>query len=230
MNDTLKLCYWMQGFIEIVNRTPTAKQWKEIRTRIEQCDLYDQSGDGSMTAETFMTWIKGFIELAEPTSLTTQQWNVIKEHLQLVFTKVTIETVDDDDDGVDPEAWKEFKKLIEEKKDSPNPWKNPDPYKPAPPYIAPITPFNPGEVICGTDQSNMPDTFCCNTQIACATTTNLDKDADVTGSTAHLDDNAQITPTSKPRRSKRLCSSPSKKTYCASTSKAHAMYLADPVN
>ena len=61
MNDTLKLCYWIQGFVEIVDKTPTKTQWKGIRQRIEDCDTSDDSGDGAMSAETYMAWINGFI-------------------------------------------------------------------------------------------------------------------------------------------------------------------------
>lgn len=41
-----------------------------------------------MTAENFAYWLQGFAELQEgPPS--DQQWSQIKDHLALVFTKVT---------------------------------------------------------------------------------------------------------------------------------------------
>lgn len=42
-----------------------------------------------MTAQQFAYWLQGFVELQETTVPSKQQWNMIKEHLQLVFTKKT---------------------------------------------------------------------------------------------------------------------------------------------
>lgn len=46
-----------------------------------------------MSAENFVFWLNGFFELSGATTLSEQQVAVIKEHLQLVFTKVTTQTV-----------------------------------------------------------------------------------------------------------------------------------------
>lgn len=49
-----------------------------------------------MTTEQFIYWLQGFVELhgAPPSA---SQWEVIKEHLQLVFDKKTVKTVEKKD-------------------------------------------------------------------------------------------------------------------------------------
>jgi hypothetical protein len=42
-----------------------------------------------MTAEQFTYWLQGFIETADPKSINEKQTQIIKDHLKLVFTKVT---------------------------------------------------------------------------------------------------------------------------------------------
>lgn len=42
-----------------------------------------------MTAEQFIYWFQGFIEVANPKQIDAQQTQVIKDHLALVFNKVT---------------------------------------------------------------------------------------------------------------------------------------------
>ena len=44
-----------------------------------------------MTAEQFTYWLKGFFELQNPHSLTGLQVQKIKDHLDLVFDKITPE-------------------------------------------------------------------------------------------------------------------------------------------
>lgn len=41
-----------------------------------------------MTPENFAYWLQGFVELSGSTP-TEEQWEVIKQHLQLIFVKVT---------------------------------------------------------------------------------------------------------------------------------------------
>lgn len=54
--------------------------------------LQDEQGSsvpqGKMTAEQFCYWLQGFVELHGGVP-TTEQWESIKEHLGLAFTKVT---------------------------------------------------------------------------------------------------------------------------------------------
>ena len=42
-----------------------------------------------MTSENFTYWCQGFVELTGGAHPTPEQWKMIKEHLALVFTKVT---------------------------------------------------------------------------------------------------------------------------------------------
>lgn len=42
-----------------------------------------------MTTEQFTYWLKGFMELNETNTLTEKQYQIIKDHLDLVFNKRT---------------------------------------------------------------------------------------------------------------------------------------------
>lgn len=42
-----------------------------------------------MTPEQFVYWLKGFYELNEPKNITEKQTLIIKDHLNLVFGKIT---------------------------------------------------------------------------------------------------------------------------------------------
>lgn len=42
-----------------------------------------------MTPENFAYWLKGFIEISETSTLNEKQTQIIKDHLDLVFNKVT---------------------------------------------------------------------------------------------------------------------------------------------
>lgn len=42
-----------------------------------------------MTPENFCYWLQGFAEIQNPIEITKEQVQVIKDHLKLVFTKVT---------------------------------------------------------------------------------------------------------------------------------------------
>lgn len=42
-----------------------------------------------MTPENFAYWLQGFVELTQGQTPNPAQWKAIKEHLDLVFTKVT---------------------------------------------------------------------------------------------------------------------------------------------
>lgn len=49
-----------------------------------------------MTSDQFAYWLQGFFELTNSNQLTEKQVLMIKEHLQLVFTKITPDHNDDD--------------------------------------------------------------------------------------------------------------------------------------
>lgn len=42
-----------------------------------------------MTAEQFTYWLQGFMETADPKTIDEKQTQIIKDHLALVFNKVT---------------------------------------------------------------------------------------------------------------------------------------------
>ena len=44
-----------------------------------------------MESKDFCYWLQGFIETADPKSIDEKQTQIIKDHLKLVFTKVTPE-------------------------------------------------------------------------------------------------------------------------------------------
>lgn len=44
-----------------------------------------------MTAEQFAYWLQGFMEIANPDSLTRRETQILKDHLNLVFSKKTPE-------------------------------------------------------------------------------------------------------------------------------------------
>lgn len=78
-----------------------------------------------MTERDFCYWLQGYFEIAEPVTLTSQQVAVIKEHLQLVFHKVTEKGLKADTwakDYVEKTVvqeidWEKIKKSIEKKVD-----------------------------------------------------------------------------------------------------------------
>lgn len=94
-----------------------------------------------MTPQDFCYWLKGYVELSETNSLTDNQVLVIKDHLDLVFKKVTPDRTEKttvvDDSSVD-----NFLKRVTDLKQpySPNIW--PQPYNPYP-LIQPVQPMAP---------------------------------------------------------------------------------------
>lgn len=42
-----------------------------------------------MTTEQFCYWVQGFLEIQDPKNITEEQVKIIKDHLNLVFTKLT---------------------------------------------------------------------------------------------------------------------------------------------
>jgi len=46
-----------------------------------------------MSPESFCYWLQGYFEISGSKNLTSEQIEVIQEHLSLVFTKVTNQTV-----------------------------------------------------------------------------------------------------------------------------------------
>jgi len=59
-----------------------------------------------MNAENFVYWLQGFLELREDDKpLSPKQVQIIKDHLALVFTKVTPDRKDDPAKEEEPDVW-----------------------------------------------------------------------------------------------------------------------------
>ena len=83
----VEFAYYLQGFAEISakQKMPSGAEWKKIRKALLDVEL-----DGSQDqANYFVVWLKGFVEISEKSQLENTEWTIIKDHLQLVFTKVT---------------------------------------------------------------------------------------------------------------------------------------------
>ena len=109
-----------------------------------------------MTPEQFCYWLQGFAEMnQESASITDQQWLIIKDHLQTVFTKVT------PDRKVEPPSVDQADKIIKriremQEKDPvtipynpqvPRPWVD-HPYQPMPIWCKSGDDLTPPTVIC----------------------------------------------------------------------------------
>lgn len=85
-----------------------------------------------MDAPQFALWLQGFAELnAEPP--TKEQWQSIREHLQLVFTKVTPE-VKARSPTIDVTGNEELRRLIDGERKKQAYWPTPQPIVPYQPY------------------------------------------------------------------------------------------------
>ena len=60
-----------------------------------------------MNAKSFTYWLQGFFELSETTDLSPKQIQMIKDHLNLVFEKVTPDRVTNDVKKKEPETFVE---------------------------------------------------------------------------------------------------------------------------
>ena len=127
-----------------------------------------------MTPENFAYWLQGYFELIDDgLPLTNTQVEIIKDHLALVFTKVTPDRTNNVEDDIKDEGkidlefpldeWKKLIKELEEK--NKNPWINPIPQWPQNPTYPfydtnkPSWPTYP-EIICKVDTkacSDIPD-------------------------------------------------------------------------
>ena len=100
-----------------------------------------------MTSDRFADWLQGFFELSEADSLTEKQVQIIKDHLALVFTKVTPDR-SDPGLGIDP--------MIT--------------IPPTQPYISPsVDPmFNPNRVYCENGLVNISGANASDDTLFCA--------------------------------------------------------------
>lgn len=85
-----------------------------------------------MKAQDFCYWLHGFFEISENKQLTTEQVEVIQEHLDLVFTKVTEKSVTEKD---------ELKEIVDKYRKSILEEFRKDIYPPYKPFIHPYKMF-----------------------------------------------------------------------------------------
>lgn len=91
-----------------------------------------------MTPEQFAYWLQGFVELSDTSRFTEHQTQIIKDHLALVFTKVTPERKSSEDMAT------EIEKILEKRKlGSPSPVPYGPYVNPNPPYVGPNSPAIP---------------------------------------------------------------------------------------
>ena len=100
MNTALRFCYELQGFAEIGNEMPAREQWEVIVNKLNEISIDHLiiETDCLMAQEAFVIWLKGYVDISNPLYVNEQQWQIIKDHLQLVFTKVTPSYEDEDDE------------------------------------------------------------------------------------------------------------------------------------
>ncbi len=150
---TLQFCYMLQGFAEIFDEVPNKDQWLGIEVLVDTVDTklkISESSKGSMTSDQFYFWLKGFIDITDvEDTIKDIQWTIIKDHLAVVFTKVTPDRKEEKkpDNEFDPE---QLKKIFEELRE-----------KPVLPILRPKMP----DIICGSSfaPADIRDTkFCCS--------------------------------------------------------------------
>ena len=107
MNTALRFCYELQGFAEIGNEMPAREQWEVIVNKLNEISIDHLiiETDCLMAQEAFVIWLKGYVDISNPLYVNEQQWQIIKDHLQLVFTKVTPSYEDEDDETENIPHW-----------------------------------------------------------------------------------------------------------------------------
>lgn len=110
-----------------------------------------------MNYEQFAIWLQGYFEISNAKTLNEKQTQIIKDHLALLFEKVT----PDRTDSTNQDVWEELKKAAEkadkDRRERPSKWPDttPFPYKP---YYLDSPKINPDKVICEMDTgSALPD-------------------------------------------------------------------------
>jgi len=126
--NAVNFCYTLQGFIELnTDRPPTKEEWERIVEMFKNVtsDDIDDDEDGSMKATDFVVWLKGWVNIAQPTDINSTQWAVIKDHLKIVFVKVTPDRVVPINDlSLDDDTLKQIEDIFN-KRDDDDKWKNP---------------------------------------------------------------------------------------------------------
>lgn len=122
--------FWLQGYIEITASTSIGvDQWSRIVNKLDSvvgegnCDPYSHT----LMPGNFVTWLRGFVDIAKRAVPFDEEWQVIKEHLQLVFTKVVPSQQPMKEQSVTDEIKKALDKVSKDRIHPPTPW-------PKPPY------------------------------------------------------------------------------------------------
>lgn len=97
-----------------------------------------------MDSLSFCYWLQGVFEVTNPKTLNAEQTQMIKDHLKLVFNKVTPNPITQPLDG----PWKPVEPL------RPNPFQPPYPWQPYP------------TVTCAANNSSPPITFCFSSHVS----------------------------------------------------------------
>lgn len=125
----INFAYWLQGFAEIANTTQMDEgSWKNIVEKLQtvvgegNCDPFSHT----LMPGDFVTWLRGFVDIAKRAP-NEEEWKIIKEHLQLVFTKVVPSQQPMKEQSVTDEIKKALDKVSKDRIHPPTPW-------PKPPY------------------------------------------------------------------------------------------------
>lgn len=151
----IEFCYWLQGFAEITGcEHPNVPQWEVVIAALKTVELKDYPETTLLRASNFVTWLKGYVEISQVGAPNEHEWSIIKEHLQLVFVKVTSapeKVAQTAKDKTFEEIVKEIKDDMDKKEGLPyQPW--PKPYPPGAPW---------GPIFCASDRTTEP-AFICN--------------------------------------------------------------------
>lgn len=111
-----------------------------------------------MTEKEFVIWLHGFLEISQAKTLDEKQLQVIKDHLETFFIKITPDRENKNNHKEDPwsEKIKQLEELVkEQQKESYSKW----PIYPTIPYY-PLTPtyptVGPDVIYCGDDTTSPP--------------------------------------------------------------------------
>lgn len=93
MMRPLNFCYYLQGLSEtLIEERPTVEQWSCVLRMFSQVEGSGIGADDpylhTIMPGTFVTWLRGYIEISDVGAPNEREWKIIKEHLQLVFVKV----------------------------------------------------------------------------------------------------------------------------------------------
>lgn len=110
-----------------------------------------------MTGQEFAYWLQGFFELTEGNKITSKQVKIIKDHLALVFTKVTPDHAQDLSTAKGPTLEQIVKDLIKAREHNGLPPGGPHTHPNPNPMLPKDFPFNPFEITCADKSPKIPD-------------------------------------------------------------------------